>query len=285
MDLGPGRPVDLVAGQQPAPEALERVGRASGQEWTSLPFLTSNSSTLSPVATSRPLATPSRWASWPLGDRRRSSRPAGRSRRRRRRSAVGVVGRDDHQAIVRRSPGSGRGRAAPLHVRPVGGRWRPSGSPPSRRRARRPRRGSSGNRPSARRARAGCGRSRSTPRSSSIPSPSEHVVAVRRGSAEVAHPARLCRSRRRARRRKSPFARAGRSSPRRRFGRRPRGFPRTRVAARVVAGLADRDLGRGFFQSFFPSVPRSTAVRGNSWPRPCRSGHRTGHQLVSPIRA
>ena len=63
VDLVPGRPVDLVAGEQ-APAVTLRGRPLSGQERTSLPVLTSNRRTRSPVAIRLPLATPSRWASF-----------------------------------------------------------------------------------------------------------------------------------------------------------------------------------------------------------------------------
>ena len=100
VDLGPGRPVDLVAGEQAPAETLVSRGRCRARSGSSLPVLTSKRSTRSPVAIRRPLATPSRWASLTssgsrlgLPDEPAAGGVEGVDRRR-------VIGGDDHQAVV-----------------------------------------------------------------------------------------------------------------------------------------------------------------------------------------
>ena len=160
------------------------------------------------MATSRPLATPSRWLSLTssaIGSVFQTSRPLSASKAK---IADGVArGHDDPplvhhggiQVAVAALPDAGRVLARIVGDPAHGSRSRP--------RARSRHRGSSGSRGSGRRARAADGRSRRRPgRRSRIPHRHE-VVDLGGGRPEVADPPAIARSRRRSRRRRSPSAR------------------------------------------------------------------------------
>ena len=177
----------------------------------------------------------------------------------------GVVGGDDHQAVVddRRVQVAFVLRPA-LRRGPAGDRWPPSESRPSRRRGPRPRRGWSGSRSSGRRASAGDARNRASSRPSRGPSrPSRRASCCRRQPRprRGSGPSACCRSRRRGRPHTWTSARADRSWRRTRCGRRPPESPRIRFGScRRPAAVGSRPRWPSADQSTFPSVFRSTAT-------------------------